>query len=491
MAQVEFSTWGLCLMLVLAHYQFQDAQGAESVPGLGINWGALASHTLNPNIVVNMLKDNGFKKVKLFDADPWTVSTLSGTNIEVMVGIPNDQLSKFAGSSSSAEDWVKENITKHLRGRHETVNIRYVSVGNEPFMKDYKGAYVQTTFPAMQNIYRAIDKAGFGDTVKVTTALNADVYESPSNKPSDGDFRSDIRDSIQQILSFLHETNSPFLVNIYPFLSLYQNDNFPEEFAFFDGEGRTVEDNNVQYNNAYDANLDTLVWSLKKAGYPDMRIVVGEIGWPTDGNKHANNKNAKRFYQGLLKNMASKQGTPLRPGAMEMYLFSLTDENMKSIEPGKFERHWGIFGYDGSAKFPLDFSGQGQDKWPIAAKGVVYQDRVWCVLSSDVRNLSLVPSALDYACAGADCTSLGYGCSCDNLDLATNASYAFNQYFQTRDQSVEACNFNGLATIVSQDPSKGSCIFPVEIESSGDVLRAIHTLGTLLIGLALFSMTFT
>jgi len=130
MAQVEFSTWGLCLMLVLAHYQFQDAQGAESVPGLGINWGALASHTLNPNIVVNMLKDNGFKKVKLFDADPWTVSTLSGTNIEVMVGIPNDQLSKFAGSSSSAEDWVKENITKHLRGRHETVNIRYITLSS-------------------------------------------------------------------------------------------------------------------------------------------------------------------------------------------------------------------------------------------------------------------------------------------------------------------------------------------------------------------------
>lgn len=105
--------------------------------------------------------------------------------------------------------------------------------------------------------------------------------------------------------------------------------------------------------------------------------MVGEIGWPTDGNKNANNYNAKRFYQGLLKKMVHKKGTPLRPGAMEMYLFSLTDENLKSIEPGNFERHWGIFGYDGRPKFPIDFSGQGQDKWPVAAKGVVYQERKW------------------------------------------------------------------------------------------------------------------
>lgn len=125
MALMEFCMWGFYLILVLAQYQFEDAQGAESVPGLGINWGALASHPLNPNIVVNMLKDNGIKKVKLFDADPWTVGALAGTDIEVMVGIPNDQLSKFAASSHTADDWVKANITKHLHGRHGVVNIRY------------------------------------------------------------------------------------------------------------------------------------------------------------------------------------------------------------------------------------------------------------------------------------------------------------------------------------------------------------------------------
>ncbi|RZC17727.1 Glucan endo-1,3-beta-glucosidase 5 [Glycine soja] len=242
-----------------------------------------------------------------------------------------------------------------------------------------------------------------------------DVYESASDKPSDGDFRSDIRDAIKQILSLILERNSPFLVNIYPFLSLNQNTYFPEEFAFFDGQGRIIQDKDAQYSNV--------------------------------------------FYQGILKKMAHKKGTPLHPGAMDIYLFSLTDENLKSIEPGNFERHWEIFRYDGRPKFPIDFSGQGQDKWPVAAKGVVYQER--------------------------------FGCSCENLDLAGNASFAFNQYFQTRDQSVEACDFNGMATIVKQDPSKGSCLFPIEIQSSGEMLRAMCTIGSLFIGLPLFFITFT
>jgi ribosomal protein L31E len=52
-------------------------------------------------------------------------------------------------------------------------------------LKSYGSTNVQTTFPAMQNIRKALDKAGHGDIVKVTTPLNADVYESSTNKPSD------------------------------------------------------------------------------------------------------------------------------------------------------------------------------------------------------------------------------------------------------------------------------------------------------------------
>ncbi|KAE9604134.1 hypothetical protein Lal_00001874 [Lupinus albus] len=485
MARAKLLMCALCLILV----QLQGTQGT-TIEGVGVNWGALASHPMEPAIVVNMLKSNGIKKVKLFDSDSWTVSAFSNTDIEVMVGIPNDQLSKIAGSSGDAEDWVKANLTKHFGDRG--VNIRYVSVGNEPFLSSYNGSFIKTTFPAMQNIQKAIDKFGLGDKVKVTTAMNADVYESSSNKPSDGIFKRQTYDEMIQIVRFLNEKNAPFVVNIYPFLNIYQNKDFPEELAFFDGGGKTIDDKNVQYSNVFDANLDTLMWSLKKAGYPDVKIMVGEVGWPTDGHISANPKNAKRFYQGFLKKMASKKGSPLHPEPFDVYLFSLFDEDLKSIAPGNFERHWGIFRYDGRSKFPIDFSGQGQENWPEEAKGVRYQENKWCVLNSDVKDMSLVPAALDYACALADCTSLGYGCSCANLDLRGNTSFAFNQYFQIKDQSVEACDFNGLGNIVTEDPSNGSCLFPIEIESSksGLMIKAMHTMGALLIGLSAFFLTF-
>lgn len=126
MARDEFSIRALCLILVLAYGALQCVQGAESIQGLGINWGALASHPMDATIVANMLKDNGIKKVKLFDADPKIVGAFAGSNIEVMVGIPNDQLSKFAKSSGDAEDWVKKNLTKHFH--NGGVNIRFVYV---------------------------------------------------------------------------------------------------------------------------------------------------------------------------------------------------------------------------------------------------------------------------------------------------------------------------------------------------------------------------
>ncbi|CAK9320294.1 unnamed protein product [Citrullus colocynthis] len=440
--------------------------------GIGANWGTMASHPLRPNIVVKLLKDNGIKKVKLFDSDSWTVSSLSGSKIETIIGIPNDQLKKFAESYDDAKDWVKENVTTHMF--EGGVDIRYVSVGNEAFLTAYNGSFVNVTFPAMVNIQKALDAAGHGQKIKVITALNADVYESNSNQPSDGQFRPDILNVMKDIVRFLDRNKAPFMVNIYPFLSLYQNPNFPLDYAFFNGGGRGPDDKGKTYTNVFDANYDTLIWSLRKVGISDMKIIVGEVGWPTDANKFANVKLAKRFYDGLFKKLASDEGTPMRPKEkFEVYLFGLLDEDMKSVLPGFFERHWGIFRYDGKPKFPMDLSGKGNDKMLVEAKGVQYLERKWCILKENVKELNEVASQVDYACGHSDCTSLVYGSSCNNLDRRGNMSYAFNMYFQMQDQSVEACVFGGSAQIVTKNASVGSCLFPIQIVSAGERLKTM------------------
>lgn len=61
-----------------------------------------------------MLKENGFRKLKLFDADEFIMAALMGTGIEVMVAIPNNMLDKISNSPKAADSWVNDNVTSYL-----------------------------------------------------------------------------------------------------------------------------------------------------------------------------------------------------------------------------------------------------------------------------------------------------------------------------------------------------------------------------------------
>ncbi|KAM1068251.1 hypothetical protein ACFX1Q_000204 [Malus domestica] len=225
-------------------------------------------------------------------------------------------------------------------------------------------------------------------------------------------------------LEYLPTHRAPFVVNIYPFLSLSRSFGFPKEFAFFDGGGKTVRDNGDPYNNVFDANYDTLLWTLKKAGVPNLDIVIGEVGWPTDGHDYGSKKSAKKFYDGLLKNCYDGKPKfphgPLRP----------------RVRTSDAQRRRGI---------------------EILAEAVV------CVLNSDVRNLSRALAEFNYACTRADCTSLGGKRSCD-LEMHDRISYAFNEFYQNGDQDVRKCNFRGMGKKVTRDPSQGDCLFRIQID---------------------------
>ncbi|KAM3275828.1 hypothetical protein ACQJBY_044290 [Aegilops geniculata] len=440
-----------------------------SAAGMGVNWGTQLSHPLPASTVVRLLKDNGFDRVKLFDAEDGILGALKGSGIQVMVGIPNDMLSDLAGSTKAAERWVTANVSKHV---NDGVDIRLVAVGNEPFLQTFNGTYLNTTFPAMQNIQAALMAAGLGGQVKVTVALNADVYQSASGKPSDGDFRADIHGLMLSIVQFLASSGAPFVANVYPFISLYADPNFPLDYAFFQGSTSPVVDGGVTYQNTFDANHDTLVAALRRNGFPNVPVVVGEVGWPTDGDANANPEYAQRFNQGLLDHVASGKGTPLTPGApVDAYLFSLVDEDRKSIQPGNFERHWGIFFFDGKPKYQLSLRGNGGGML-VPARGVEYLQRRWCVLKPDADLADQkVGDSVSYACGSADCTSLGYKTSCGGLDAKGNVSYAFNSYYQTEDQDDRACDFRGLATTTTVDPSTGTCRFIIGIAPTSTATR--------------------
>lgn len=481
---MELCGFLLCVSLIGLYFTI-----AEGV--IGVNWGTMAIHPLPPKIVVQMLQDNGIQKVKLFDADENTMKALAGSNIEVMVAIPNNMLA-IMNDYDAAKRWVDRNVSRYMFDGG--VNIKNVAVGNEPFLASYNGSFINTTFPALQNIQNALNDAGFRDVIKATVPLNADVYNSPSSNqvPSAGRFRNDISDIMTQIVHFFNQNNAPFTVNIYPFLSLYANKDFPFDYAFFEGTSKPVVDNGIQYTNVFDANFDTLVSALKAAGVPELPIVVGEVGWPTDGDINANIKNAERFYNGLLPRLARKQGTPLRPNVdIDVYLFGLIDEDAKSIDPGNFERHWGIFHYDGQPKFPMDLSGQQPpSKLLVAAKNVKYLPQKWCVFNPEADGSDKLADSINFACTFSDCTALGYGSSCNGLDTNANASYAFNMYFQAQGQKELSCGFQGLAMVTTQNQSTDQCRFIIQIDSPASSLAFVSPLFVMLLLISVVVLMF-
>lgn len=167
-----------------------------------------------------------------------------------------------------------------------------------------------------------------------------------------------------------------------------------------------------------------------------------------------------------------------------MYLFGLLDEDVKSVAPGNFERHWGILRYDGQPKYPMDLSGQGQNAMLVPARGVEYLPRTWCVVNTNAGNMDKLADNINYACTFADCTALGYGSTCGGMDSNGNASYAFNAFFQVQNQKEEACGFQGLAVPTQTDPSTAACNFTIQIATTSAGHRRPLGVGVLAFALA-------
>uniref|UniRef100_A0A0D9V616 X8 domain-containing protein n=1 Tax=Leersia perrieri TaxID=77586 RepID=A0A0D9V616_9ORYZ len=105
----------------------------------------------------------------------------------------------------------------------------------------------------------------------------------------------------------------------------------------------------------------------------------------------------------------------------------------------------------------------------------------WCVCRTDVAEAAL-QKALDYACGhGADCGPVTPSGACYSPNsVAAHCSYAANSYFQRNAQAKGAtCDFGGVATLSSTDPSSGTCKYPATASAAGtSTSTATGTAGT-------------
>ncbi|KAJ3672853.1 hypothetical protein LUZ60_006227 [Juncus effusus] len=322
------------VILLLGFYQAFFFAASE--PFLGVNYGEVADNLPPPSSTARLLSTTSFSKLRLYGTNPSIISSLSSVpSLSLLVGVSNSDIPLLASSPSSAASWLSSNLPS-------LSSISSISVGNEVFNFALPSISSQLV-TAMENLLSSLPPSS---KIKIST-VNAMSILASSDPPSSGSFQPSLSVYLDPLLSFLNRTNSPLMVNPYPYFA-YQSDTRAETLPFClfqPNPGRPDSGSGLTYMNMFDAQIDAVRAALDAKGYNQVEIVVAETGWPHNGDPNepgANVDNARAYNGNLVKHLRSLVGTPRVPGkSVETYLFALYDEDLK---PGPTsERSFGLF----------------------------------------------------------------------------------------------------------------------------------------------------
>lgn len=282
--------------------------------------------------MVNLYKSHGIGAMRLYDPDLAALKALQGSGIKLMLGVPNEKIKSLASHRLAAMQWVKTYVVPFAS------SIKYIVVGNEIHPSDQQAPSILS---ALKNVRKALNSNTLTRKIKVSTSIDTTLIIN-SYPPSKGEFNN--TSYITPIIKFLSTNESPLLVNIYTYFAYVSNkQSISIDYALFTSTRTVVTDpnNGKNYQNLFDAMVDSVYAALGKVGAPNMVITVSETGWPSGGGDDAATvANAGTYYKNLMNQV--KKGTPLKPGqAIETYLFAMFDENNKT--GANTERHFGLF----------------------------------------------------------------------------------------------------------------------------------------------------
>lgn len=274
------------------------------------------------------------------------MSAARENKLTLAVGCTNDELEALSIGYT-------ESLTQAIKPIADVVSL--ICVGNEPLGSWQPAKYKNCLAKAVENVRLALGNAGLD--IGVTVPQNFEFMQT-SYPPSQGAIKPGLVEVIKETCNTMRATKAPFMVNIYPFLTRRDNRrDVPLPYCLFNaGPEYWVKDGPCTYKNIFDAMIDALYVALGKIGYGDLEIVVGECGWPTDGDPDANVKNAQTFNQLLINHCKNGQGPPryqTRP--IHCFVFEMYDENRKDTGPGPFEHFWGVRDSAGGLKYPLSW----------------------------------------------------------------------------------------------------------------------------------------
>ncbi|XP_016472663.1 glucan endo-1,3-beta-glucosidase 4 [Nicotiana tabacum] len=465
---------------------------------VGINIGTDVSNLPPASDVVALLKVNQITHVRLFNADAHMLNALANSSIEVIIGVTNDEVLGIGESPSAAAAWVNKNVAAYM----PSTNITAIAVGSEVLTAIPNAAPVLV--PAMNYLHKALVASQLNHQVKVSTPQSMDVI-ARAFPPSTATFNSSWNSTIFQILQFLRNTNSYFMLNAYPYYEYVHSDGiFPIEYALFQplsAVKQIVDPNTLfHYVSMFDALVDAAYNSIAALNFSDIPIVVTETGWPWDGGANepdASKENAETFNNNLIRRVSNDTGPPSQPkNPINTFIYEMFNEDKR---PGPIsERSWGIFSTNGSEIYSLSLGSSAGISDNSTA--------VFCIAKKGADENKL-QDGINWACGQghANCSAIQSGQPCYFPDtLQNHASYAYNDYYQRMRSLGGTCDFDGTATTTTQDPSSKTCKFtgsstpgglfppaafgPISPTSQGPTIRATVIVYTLAVFSALLML---
>ncbi|GAA0184281.1 hypothetical protein Leryth_009051 [Lithospermum erythrorhizon] len=317
---------------------------------IGVNYGRIANNIPVPSAVVNLLKTKYIDRVKIFDADGDVLDAFANSDIEIVIGIGNENIQAMT-DVKQAENWIRKNVVPYI----PQTKITGIMVGNEVL----GGSDLQMAAnlgPAMTSVRTALRNIGLDGLMYVSSAHALGVLGT-SFPPSAGEFRQDLVQYLLPILQYHGETDSPFMINAYPFFA-YNSDpqHIPLDYALFDAYPGVLDTNtNLKYTGMLFAQIDAVYAAIQRVGHTGIKVVVSETGWPSMGDEDepgATPENAGLYNGNLMRLAQGTKGTPGNPDfPLDIYIFALFNENLK---PGKTsERHFGLLKADGISSYAL------------------------------------------------------------------------------------------------------------------------------------------
>ncbi|KAL4574746.1 hypothetical protein LXL04_021582 [Taraxacum kok-saghyz] len=422
---------------------------------IGVNYGTVADNLPPPSQVARFLLDSTIlNRVKLYDTNPEILQAFAHTGIAIIVAVPNNLILNLANLKFS-QQWVKTNIAPHI----PATNIVRIVVGNE-VISTTDNSVVSILVPAMQALHAALVGEDLDRRIKVSTPHSLGILSS-SSPPSSGRFKQgNIAHLIKQLLGFLRATDSPFMINPYPFFG-YSGDTL--NYAMFrPNSGVFDEISHKNYTNMLDAQLDATYTAMKQLGFSDVEIVIAETGWPSKGDPGqigVDINSAREFNVNLIKHVMSGLGTPLMPNkTFETYIFALFNEDLK---PGATsERNFGLFRPDMTPVYNAGILRHTDGSKPPANwnpdRGVPVTSnggKTWCIPTTGASE-EVLQMNIDYVCGlGFDCEPIKKGGRCFYPDsVRAHATYAMNVYYQATGRHVYDCDFRRTGAITSSNP---------------------------------------